>query len=498
MIGKLSDLITLEKPYSSSRIMIQTDKQTSPQTDSKLVFMETFGCQMNKLDTELAMQELAGQGFHFTETMKDADFIIFNTCAVRDHAENRIRSRLGRLKYKKHRKPGAVVAVMGCMAQREGEDLLKKAPAVDLVVGTKTFMELPKLYEEARHAQERKAADSMAHEFRYTRDIKYRSEKHRAYVSIMRGCDLKCTYCIVPKTRGVEQSRPASEIVDEVKRLVDDGVKEVTLLGQTVNSWGKQLQPRRVLADLLEELNEVEGLWRIRFITSHPRFFMNDFWTRIKPLNKVCRYIHVPAQHGSDRMLKAMKRLYTRQEFLDMAAEAKAIIPEIKLASDFIVGFPGETEADYLMSESIIREVKFQGSFVFKYSPRPETPAFGLVDDVPQEVKDDRCRRLLKVQEEVNLAHNEASVGQSYEVLVDGPSKTNDAVLSGRTDDNRIVIFKGSRELIGELVDVKINQVSPYSLYGDLVKRKTQSQPIRDAIPEASPRKLPVHESFSV
>jgi tRNA-2-methylthio-N6-dimethylallyladenosine synthase len=445
----------------------QTALKVEPK-DTKLVFMETFGCQMNKLDSELAMQELAGQGFSLTETIKEADLIVFNTCAVRDQAENRVRSRLGRLKHKKNRKENSVVAVMGCMAQREGEDLLKKAPAVDLVVGTKTFLELPELYRQARHARDRKTADSMAHEFRYTRDVKYRSENHRAYVSIMRGCDLKCTYCIVPKTRGVEVSRPRAEIVEEIKRLVGDGVKEVTLLGQTVNSWGKQFKKKETLADLLEALNDVDDLLRIRFITSHPRFFMNDFWTRIKPLKKVCRYVHVPAQHGSNRMLDAMKRLYTREEYLEMALQAHDAIPEMALASDFIVGFPTETEEEYLSCESLIREVGFQGSFVFKYSPRPETPAFGLEDDVLTEDKNRRCTQLLKVQEELSKQRNDATLGKRVEVLVDGPSKTNEKMLSGRTDDNRIVIFEGKRSLVGELVNVKIDRASPFSLYGEI------------------------------
>lgn len=440
--------------------------QTRPQT--RRVFLETFGCQMNKLDSELVLQELNADGFVLTESMREADLIVFNTCSVRDHAENRIRSRLGRLKFKKYRKEGSVVAVMGCMAQREEDELLRSSPAVDLVVGTKAFLDLPRLYREARHARERKVAAAMAHEFRYTRDVRYRAERHRAYVSIMRGCDLRCTYCIVPKTRGIEESRPLAEIREEVARLVDDGVREVTLLGQTVNSWGKQLEPRQDLGDLLGALNTIEGLWRIRFITSHPVFFRNRFWDRIADMEKVCRYIHVPAQHGSDRMLERMRRLYTRAQYLDMVAEAREAIPEIALASDFIVGFPGETEEEYLSCESLIREVDFQGSFVFKYSPRPGTPAADLVDDVARADKDRRCNALLAVQEEVGRRRNQEAVGSELTVLVDGPSKTNDQRLSGRSDDNRIVIFEGASSLIGGLVKVRIDRASAYSLYGAL------------------------------
>ena len=373
------------------------------------------------------------------------------------------------------------------MAQREGQELLDRTPTVDLVVGTKTFMELPQLYRDAREARQRKVADEIAHEFRYTRDISYRSEGHRAYVSIMRGCDLKCTYCIVPETRGREQSRPLDEIVDEVTRLADDGVREVTLLGQTVNSWGKQLSPKQTLADLLEALEEVDGLLRVRFITSHPIFFFKGFWERIAPLKKVCRYFHVPAQHGSNRMLDAMKRLYTREQYLDMAREAKAVMPDVALAGDIIVGFPGETEEDYAQCETLLREVGFQNNFIFKYSPRPGTPsAEGMVDDVPQEVKDRRCHDLIKIQEELSLARNEAAIGREVEVLVDGPSKKNDAVLSGRSDDNRIVIFEGPRRLTGELVKVKLERCSPNTLYGTLVEApETRTQPWR-------PRPLPI------
>jgi tRNA-2-methylthio-N6-dimethylallyladenosine synthase len=447
------------------------------QTATRKVFLETFGCQMNKLDTELAQQKLLQDGFEVTERMGDADLIVFNTCAIREHAEQRVKSRLGLLKFKKHRKPGSVVAVMGCMAQREGEDLLKQSPNVDLVVGTRAFLELPELYREAQVARERKVADEIAHEFRYTRDVQYRSERHRAFVSIMRGCDLKCTYCIVPKTRGIEQSRPQHEIVDEVERLVADGVKEVTLLGQTVNSWGKQLSPKKNLADLLEALEEIDGLARIRFITSHPVFFFRGFWERIQPLKKVCRYIHVPAQHGSDTMLMAMKRLYTRRQYLDMAAEAYRFIPDLALAGDFIVGFPGETEEDYLQCETLIREVGFQNNFVFKYSPRPGTPsAEALVDDVTRADKDRRCTQLLKVQEELSLERNRTAVGRRFEVLVDGPSKRDASRLHGRTDDNRVVIFDGAMELTGQLVSVDIENCSAYSLYGELASHRGASR----------------------
>jgi tRNA-2-methylthio-N6-dimethylallyladenosine synthase len=439
----------------------------------RTVYLETFGCQMNKLDSELALQALAGAGFKQTESMHEADLIVFNTCSVREHAEERVRSRLGLLDPKhrgvtKHRKPGSIVAVMGCMAQREGGDLLGRAAGVDLVVGTKQFVELPRLYQEALRSRSREVATDLAEEFRYTRDVRYRSERHRAYVSIMRGCDLRCTFCIVPATRGPEESRPLEDILSEARALAEDGVLEITLLGQTVNSWGKQIPGSPDLADLLARLDEVPGLERVRFLTSHPSFFRNRFFERVRGLRTFMPYVHVPAQSGSNRVLKRMKRLYNVQDYLRMVDEMRAALPQVAIASDWIVGFPGETEDDYRASEDLLRRVRFSQSFVFKYSPRPGTPATRLPDDVPEDEKARRCTALLAVQEEISLAENRARVGSAQSVLVDGASKTNPDRLSGRTPDNRIVVFDsdGGGRLAGTLVTVDITGASANTLYG--------------------------------
>lgn len=455
----------------------------TPEPTPRLAFTETFGCQMNKLDSELAQQALSEAGFQHTDDVKQADLIVLNTCSVRDQAENRVLSRLGRLKPGGPlRKEGAVVAVTGCMAQRQGEKLFKVAPHLDIITGTKEFVRLPELYDEVKGRSEHMAAIDLRDAFRYARDPAHRTEKHRAFVSIMRGCDLHCTYCIVPTTRGPEESRPLQDVVDEVRRLVDDGVVEVTLLGQTVNSWGKQLPGSPDLADLLAALDSIRGLLRLRFITSHPNFFKDRFWERVRDLRTFCPYIHVPVQHGHDRILKRMARLYTVDRYRDMVAEARAAIPGIALASDWIVGFPSETEAEHEASKAIMREVGFHQSYVFKYSPRPNTPSERrLADDVPQADKDRRCNELLDIQGEISLARNQALIGQAVEVLVEGPSKTNAKRLSGRTRLHEIVIFDdpGGADLVGKLAGVQIEYVSPHSLYGAL----------SDTV--AEPRKLP-------
>ncbi|MBL4847385.1 MAG: tRNA (N6-isopentenyl adenosine(37)-C2)-methylthiotransferase MiaB [Planctomycetes bacterium] len=451
----------------------------------RLAYFETYGCQMNKLDSELAEQALAAAGFASTAEVSQADLIVLNTCSVRDHAEHRVLSRLGVLKPGgTNRKEGAVLALIGCMGQRQGADLFKAAPHLDIVAGTTDFIRLPELYAEVVKDRRHRTALDLASEFEYARDPRFRSEHHRAFVSIMRGCDLHCTYCIVPTTRGPEVSVPLQTAVDEVRRLVDDGVSEVTLLGQTVNSWGKQLKGEPDLGDLLAELDQIAGLKRTRFITSHPNFFQNRFWERVRDLRTFCPYVHVPLQHGADRVLKRMARLYTVSKYREMVDEAREAIPDVALASDWIVGFPGETEAEHEQSMARMREFDFFHSYVFKYSPRPNTPSERRMDDdIPREVKDRRCNELLAIQTDLSQKHNDALVGQTLEVLVDGESKKNPARLSGRTRLNRVALFDrpDDHDLAGKMVLVKIVRVTAHSLYGDLAGR-----------PAEEPRKLPI------
>ena len=451
---------------------------------TKRVYVETYGCQMNKLDSELAEQALAGAGFSRTEDVRDADLIVLNTCSVRDHAEHRVVSRLGRLKPGgRERKDGSVLAVIGCMAQREGEALWKVAPHLDVVAGTKEFVRLPELYERARLG-ERVSALELEGEFEYARDPRYREDPHKAWVTVMRGCDLHCTYCIVPTTRGPEESRPLEQVVHEVEHLVEDGVVEVTLLGQTVNSWGKQLPGSPDLADLLAALDGIPGLLRTRFITSHPNFFQNGFWRRVKGLRTFCPYVHVPAQSGSDRVLKRMTRLYDVARYRDMVAEARAEIPGIALASDWIVGFPGESEADFQHSLDLLREVRFAQSFVFMYSPRPGTPAEQrLADDVPEAEKNRRCNALIDAQEAIMAELHQAQVGRTVEVLVDGSSKTRADRLAGRTRHHELVVFEGSPALQGRLVQVELERATASTLYGRPVAAPAALAPRRRALP---------------
>jgi tRNA-2-methylthio-N6-dimethylallyladenosine synthase len=457
----------------------------------KRAYVETYGCQMNKLDSELAEQALAQAGFERTDEASDADLIVLNTCSVREHAEHRVVSRLGRLKPGgRERKAGSVLALIGCMGQREGERLFEVAPHLDIVAGTKEFVRLPELFDQAQAGKRRLAALDLSEDFEYARDPRFRSERHKAFVSIMRGCDLHCTYCIVPTTRGPEESRPLQQVVDEVKALVDDGVVEVTLLGQTVNSWGKQLPGAPDLADLIAALDDVPGLLRTRFITSHPNFFQDGFWERARDLRTFCPFIHVPAQHGADRVLKRMARMYDTARYRGMVAEARAAIPDVALASDWIVGFPGETDEDHAASRAFLQEVGFVQSFVFKYSPRPGTPAERrMEDDVPEAVKDQRCNDLLAAQDEVALRLSLADVGRTLEVLVDGPSKTNEARLSGRTRKNKIVIFDGPAHLAGRLVPVTIDSATTQTLYGRVADHDAEDA----ARPAPAPaRKLPL------
>lgn len=451
----------------------------------RLAYFETYGCQMNKLDSELAEQALAEAGFSATTEVSQADLVVLNTCSVRDHAEHRVLSRLGVLKPGgSQRKEGSVLALIGCMGQRQGEALFKAAPHLDIVAGTTDFVRLPELYAGVVKDRGHRTALDLSGEFEYARDPKFRSEHHRAFVSIMRGCDLHCTYCIVPTTRGPEVSVPLQTIVDEVSRLVDDGVQEVTLLGQTVNSWGKQFKGEPDLGDLLAQLDRIEGLRRTRFITSHPNFFQNRFWERVRDLRTFCPYVHVPLQHGSDRVLKRMARLYTVDKYRSMVDEAREAIPDVALASDWIVGFPTETEEEHQESLARMREFDFFHSYVFKYSPRPNTPSERrMTDDIPQEVKDRRCNELLDVQTELSQKHNDALVGRTLEVLVDGPSKKNPDRLSGRTRLNRAAHFPRpeGRELTGKMVPVTITKVTAHSLHGELADR-----------PADEVRKLPV------
>ena len=433
-------------------------------------WFEVFGCQMNKLDAELLRAELLEHGCVEAGSPEDAGLIFFVTCSVRQHAEDRVYSRLGTLKHLKARKPDLLIGVLGCMAQKDRDEIVRRAPHVDLVCGTRDMFHLRDLIERAVASPGPLVAtgDDLPPEF--SRYPAHRPAKYQASVSIIRGCDNFGAYCIVPYVRGREASRPPGQIVDECRSLVDDGCREIMLLGQNVNSYGKGLQPPATFPDLLAAINDIPGLQRLRFVTSHPKDASRELFAAIGALDKVCEHIHLPPQSGSDRILKAMNRRYTSSHYRELVAMARELVVDIEFAADLIVGFPGETEEDFQQTLSLMRDVEFLNCFVFRYSPRPGTAAANQDDDVPLAVKARRNTQVLDLQQQISERKNAAMHGTTVEVLVEGPSKKNAAVLSGRTRRNHIVVFQGDAgKLTGELADVKIESSTALTLFGQLV-----------------------------
>lgn len=439
------------------------------QSCGSTISITTFGCQMNKLDSDLLRGELRAHGFEFTEDRKAADVVLFNTCSVRQHAEDRVSSYLGALRRVVESRPHVIVGVIGCMAQRQGAEIMARFPHVRLVCGPGKFLNVPHFLGELRGGEERILALDNAEPIRFDRDVTVRPQAHHAYVSIMRGCNNFCAYCIVPYVRGREVSREPDAIVEEVQRLVDDGVVEVTLLGQNVNAY-KSREPAADLADLLARLNEIVGLRRLRFVTSHPKDLSERILQAVASLDRVCEHLHVPAQAGSDRILACMGRGYTAGQYLEMVSRARELAPEIEFASDFIVGFPTETEADFQATLDLVERVRFQQCFMFKYSPRPGTRAATLPDDVPDEAKRDRLARLIALQRRIHEDRHAAMVGRRVEALIDGPSKSDAAKARGRTRQNDIVIVPMDGLSAGEFADVRITDYTDLSLFGTVMR----------------------------
>jgi tRNA-2-methylthio-N6-dimethylallyladenosine synthase len=446
---------------------------------NKSIFLTTFGCQMNKADSELSLGLLLERGYQVARDEATADVLLFNTCSVRQRAEDKVYSRLSQLKAHKARRPGLVIGVLGCMAQKEGEEIFRRYPHVDMVCGTRMFDKLPELLDRLGSNGGHLLAISDEKVLSYPKQRPPRENPYQAYITVMRGCDHHCSYCIVPHVRGPEISRTVEEIVQEAESLVKEGCKEVTLLGQNINTYGKTLEEDLNLATLLRAVSEVEGLERIRFVTSHPKDMTREVLETMAELPKVCRHLHMPAQSGSDKILERMERGHTAQHYLELVASARELMPEIAIASDFIVGFPGETEADFEATVRLMEAVRFQNSYIFKYSPRPGTKAAGLQEDVPMEVKKERNQRLLDVQSRISLADNQKRVGQVVEVLVEGPSKSNKKRLTGRTPQNQIVVFDGpgadskgtlQRAPAGELVKIRVEAATPLTLFGCLLE----------------------------
>lgn len=366
------------------------------------VFIKTYGCQMNVYDSETIAGLLLNRGYKITEDMRGADVILLNTCSIRKKAEDKVYSQLGVLRRLKEKRPGLILGVGGCMAQREGEKIFRRSPSVDLIFGTHQIFNLPELLDRIVKEGEKVIAlgeEGMREEGR----MAYRTDETKAYVAIVRGCDNHCTYCVVPFARGRQRSRAPEGIIKEIANLVKEGGKEITLLGQDVTAYGKDLGGID-FANLLERINEIEGIEKIRFITSHPKN-MNDRLIETLPrLRKVCEDLHLPVQSGSNRILKAMNRGYTREEYLGIIEKLRSLIPKISITTDIIVGFPGEREEDFADTPNLMKEVKFAGAYMFKYSPRPNTPAEGMSEQIPEEIKFKRLHRVIDLQREIATA----------------------------------------------------------------------------------------------
>jgi tRNA-2-methylthio-N6-dimethylallyladenosine synthase len=435
---------------------------------ARRLFVRTFGCQMNRYDSERLVEILEGEKFVVVKDYQSADLIFINTCTVRDKAEQKAFSFLGRLKTLKRNRPELVVALGGCVAQQYGEELLVRWPHLDLVVGTHSINRVPAMLARYEATGERQAWVRFSYEFGDDPDGRSRlcEPEVSAYVTIMRGCDNFCSYCIVPMVRGRECSRPSSEIIREVESLVESGVREVTLLGQNVNSYGQGVPGEVNFAGLLQQVAKVKGLLRIRFTTSHPKDLSPELMRCFSELQPLCPHIHLPVQSGSDYILQRMNRGYTRSHYLELITALREVREDVAVSSDMIVGFPGEKEEDFQLSLGLLEEVRFDGLFSFKYSDRPQTGARLLDGKVEEEVKLERLQKLQGLQERITLEKNETQVGQTSVVLVEGPSQIGGSQLSGRTPHNRVVNFEGSPHLIGEEVPILITVAHAHSLEG--------------------------------
>ncbi len=481
--------------------------------EPRKIHIKSFGCQMNKLDSSLVTAALTDRGFCLTDKAADADIIVINTCSVREHAEARVFSHLGHIKHLKKSRPDILVAVIGCMAQRLGAELLAH-DVVDIVAGPTQLHEVPDLIEQSltdrgKHLSvtdkirrpvtdpDAVAAGHKLDEFEVAYDSDTNHIKSQAFIRAMRGCNNFCTYCVVPYVRGPEVSRPPQAIIEQARKLADSGIRQITLLGQTVNSYRYTAGGKiYTLADLLEQVSTLDNVHWVRFITSHPGKFDDSILHVMADNPKVCPYLHIPAQSGSDRILTAMNRGYTTDQYLGLMDKARSIVPDIAIAGDFIVGFPGETDDDFAATVDLVRRVRYKNAFVFKYSPRPGTHADKrLEDNVPPEVKQERNVKLLEVISEIAEEDNQRFLGQTLEVLVEGPSKKphlNNAgaqpprmdpnnnqssiinnqchhpQLIARTAHDYIVVFNGPESLTGRFVSVKITKTAPLTLFAEL------------------------------
>jgi tRNA-2-methylthio-N6-dimethylallyladenosine synthase len=461
-------------------------------------FIKTYGCQMNERDSEQVAHALMRRGYEQTEHESEADVVLLNTCSVRDMADQKALGKMGMLGRMAKERPHVVFGFLGCMAQARGESLLKNLPHVDLIVGTQKFHRVADYVEELVARKKSRIPENVQRStFNVQRPMEERMDDLRvsivdvgeeagsqstireqalapkqatAFVSIMQGCNMHCTFCIVPQTRGTERSRTIDEIVREVRDLVSRGVKEVTLLGQIVNLYGRhefpKLDHKSPFVQLLEAVHEIDGLERVRFTSPHPIGFREDLIGALAALPKLVEHVHLPLQSGSNRILKAMHRTYTAEKYLDLVGRIRATRPGIAITTDIIVGFPGERDEDYNLTRDVVEQIQFDNAFVFRYSPRRDTPAAEMAEQIDERIKEERNHDLLGVVNESVRRINHGLVGRELEILCEGPSKTNPARLTGRTRTNKIVVFEGTDNLIGQLLDVRIERANGFSLYG--------------------------------
>jgi len=438
----------------------------------KRVYIRTFGCQMNEYDSDKMADVLAAaDGYEQTDDPEQADVILFNTCSVREKAQEKVFSDLGRVRHLKQSNPDLIIGVGGCVASQEGDAIVARAPFVDVVFGPQTLHRLPAMIETRRAAGRPQVDISFPEVEKFDALPPARVEGCTAFVSVMEGCSKYCSFCVVPYTRGEEISRPFDDVLTEVAELAYQGVREVTLLGQNVNAYRGTMGDGE-LADfalLLEYVAEIPGIERIRYTTSHPKEFTPRLIDAYGELHKLVDHVHLPVQSGSDRVLAAMKRGYTALEYKSIIRRLRAVRPGICIASDFIVGFPGETDADFADTMKLVEDVRFDASFSFMYSPRPGTPAASLPDQVPLQLKQERLARLQARLNALGSAVSENMVGSVQSVLVEGVSKKNASELAGRTSNNRVVNFAAPQRLIGQLIDVRITQALPHSLRGEVL-----------------------------
>lgn len=450
---------------------IKKYEDTNKSNTEKHFFITTYGCQMNEEDSEKLSGMLKRIGYTKTENIEDASIVLFNTCCVRENAENKVFGNLGMLKKYKRENPDLIIGICGCMMQQEGmaDKVLKTFPYVDIIFGTHNSYKFPEYLNRVK-TEGVQVKEILNKETEIIEGIPIdRENTTKAFVTVMYGCNNFCTYCIVPYVRGRERSRKPEEIIKEIKELVSKGYKEVTLLGQNVNSYGKGLEENIDFAKLLRLINEIDGLERVRFMTSHPKDLNEDVILAIKECDKLCEQIHLPVQSGSNRILKEMNRHYDRERYMYLINKIKEQIPDVTITTDIIVGFPGETEDDFNDTLSLVKEVGYDSAYTFIYSRRNHTPADRMENQIPNDVKHERFNRLVQAVNEGVIKSNKEYEGKIVEILVEGISKNDETKLMGRTRNGKLVNFEGDKSLIGKLINLKIVRAQPFSLIGELL-----------------------------